>query len=469
MVNIQQPSACSQQNSVTSVLAPACSSKLPHQLVAASPWIARTELWSIRLENNVVLRRKRSKDSVVIVCSSGKSEAKPVASDNLTSAATAKEAVELGLALFSKGRVKEALSNFNAALDLNPEPEEAQAALYNKACCHAARGEGDQAAQALRTALREYGLKFSVILNDPDMAAFRAMRQFKELQDEARKGGEEIGDSFRRDLKLISEVQAPFRGVRKFFYVAFSLAAGIGTLFTVPRLILAIQGGEGAPGILETSQNLAINLGGVAAFVGLFVWDNKKEEEQIARISRDETLSRLPVQLQTDRIVELSQLRESTRPVIVAGSKEAVAKTMQRAARFRDDLLKRGVLVIPIVWGSGQEDPNAKKRGFGSSQKQSTSTVIPVGDEFEKKAEAVSAKAVIQAERRFKAEAVSPVEWERWIRDQQKSEGVTPGENVYVVLRLDGRVRKSGRGMPDWTDLVDELPTLDSVVSKLEK
>lgn len=81
----------------------------------------------------------------------------------------------------------------------------------------------------------------------------------------ARKGGEEVGGSFRRDLKLISEVQAPFRGVRKFFYVAFTAAAGISTFFTIPRLILAIQGGEGAPGKFETLQNLAINLVGICS------------------------------------------------------------------------------------------------------------------------------------------------------------------------------------------------------------
>lgn len=33
----------------------------------------------------------------------------------------------------------------------------------------------------------------------------------------------------------------------------------------------------------------------------------------------------------------------------------------------------------------------------------------------------------------------------RWIRDQQKSEGVAPGEDVYIILRLDGRVRRSGK------------------------
>ncbi|RRT40822.1 hypothetical protein B296_00038723, partial [Ensete ventricosum] len=34
----------------------------------------------------------------------------------------------------------------------------------------------------------------------------------------------------------------------------------------------------------------------------------------------------------------------------------------------------------------------------------------------------------------------------RWIRDQQKSEEVlVPGDDVFIILRLDGRVRKSGK------------------------
>lgn len=44
---------------------------------------------------------------------------------------------------------------------------------------------------------------------------------------QARLGGEDVGYGFRRDLKLISEVQAPFRGVRRFFYVAFTTVVGI--------------------------------------------------------------------------------------------------------------------------------------------------------------------------------------------------------------------------------------------------
>ena len=51
--------------------------------------------------------------------------------------------------------------------------------------------------------------------------------------------------------------------------------------------------------------------------VALFFWDNRKEEEQLAQILRDETLSRLPLRLSTNRIVELVQLRDTVRPVSI--------------------------------------------------------------------------------------------------------------------------------------------------------
>ncbi|XP_062143340.1 protein LOW PSII ACCUMULATION 1, chloroplastic isoform X2 [Alnus glutinosa] len=329
------------------------------------------------------------------------------------------------------------------------------------------RGEGKKAADCLRTALREYNLKFGTILNDPDLASFRALPEFKELQEEAKLGGEDIGYSFRRDLKLISEVQAPFRGVRRFFYVAFSAAAGISTFFTIPRLFGAIKGGDGAPDLWETAGNAAINVGGIIVLVALFFWDNKKEEEQLAQISRDETLSRLPLRLTTNRVVELVQLRDTVRPVILAGKKETVSLAMQKAERFRTDLLRRGVLLVPVIWGQGKE-PQIEKKGFGI-QPKAAAALPSIGEDFDKRAQSISAKSRLKAETRFKAEVVSPAEWERWIIDQQQSEGVTPGEDVYIILRLDGRVRRSGRGMPDWLEIVKELPPLEALLSKLER
>lgn len=44
--------------------------------------------------------------------------------------------------------------------------------------------------------------------------------------------------------------------------MALTAAAGISLFFTVPRLIHAINGGEGAPDIWETAGNVSINAGG---------------------------------------------------------------------------------------------------------------------------------------------------------------------------------------------------------------
>ncbi|KAH0738734.1 hypothetical protein KY290_037439 [Solanum tuberosum] len=405
----------------------------------------------------------------LVICSSSTSPPPPSSSSPQVSepTPTAKSCVNAGLDLFSKGRVKDALVLFDTALTLNPNPVEAQAAFYNKACCHAYRGEGKKAAECLRTALKEYNLKFGTILNDPDLASFRALPEFKELQEEARLGGEDIGYSFRRDLKLISEVQAPFRGVRRFFYVAFIAAAGISTFFTIPRLIRAIQGGDGAPDFGATAGNAAINVAGIVVFVALLFWDNKKEEEQLAQILRDETLSRLPLRLSTDRIVELVQLRDTVRPVILAGKKETVSLAMRNAEKFRTELLKRGVLLVPVIWGEGRET-KIEKKGFGLSQK-AVASLPSIGEDFDQRTQSIIAKSKLKSEIRFKAEVVSPAEWERWISDQQKSEGVIPGEDVYIILRLDGRVRRSGKGMPDWAQILKELPPMEAILSKLER
>ncbi|XP_010523178.1 PREDICTED: protein LOW PSII ACCUMULATION 1, chloroplastic, partial [Tarenaya hassleriana] len=428
------------------------------------PWLRR---------EITLLDSRQIKGSHLLVFASSSSSPPPPppsASSSTTSrsdALTAESCVNEGLDLFKRGRVKDALVQFETALSLDPNPVEAQAAFYNKACCHAYRGEGKKAAECLRVALRDYNLKFGTILNDPDLASFRALPEFKELQEEARLGGEDIGYGFRRDLKLISEVRAPFRGIRRFFYLAFTAAAGISTFFTIPRLIRAISGGDDAPDLLETAGNAAINIGGIVVLVALLFWDNKKEEEQIAQITRDETLSRLPLRLSTNRVVELVQLRDTVRPVILAGKKETVTLAMQKAERFRTELLRRGVLLVPVFWGESRT-PEAEKKGFGASQKAATS-LPSIGEDFDKRAQSIVAKSKLKAEIRFRAEVVSPGEWERWIRDQQDSEGVVPGEDVYIILRLDGRVRRSGKGMPDWAEILKELPPMDALLSKLER
>lgn len=389
---------------------------------------------------------------------------------------TAEEAVNLGLSLYKKKKVTEALAAFDGAMALGPSSEEAQAALFNKACCHATRGEGRAAQVALRDALGKHGLPFSTILSDPDLAPFRALPEFRALQEEARKGGADIGDSFRRDLKLISEVQAPFRGVRKFLYLGGTAAAAIGTLFTGPQLVRALAGGEGAPPLVQTAFNMVVNVGGAAALVALFRWDQRQEEAQMARVSRDETLSRLPLRLGAGgRVAELAQLRGSSRPIILAGRRESVEAALKAAERWRKELLDRGALLVPLVWRNAEPAAPAasrQRKGFGAAALPPTPAAGNIAgdlDDFEARAKEVAGRALTSLERRSKAEAVSPGEWELWVREQQEAQGLAPGEDVYIVLRLDGRIRASGRGMPNWAELTKDLPVLENILSKLER
>lgn len=45
---------------------------------------------------------------------------------------------------------------------------------------------------------------------------------------------------------------------------------------------------------------------------------------------------------------------------------------MQKADRFRTELLRRGVLLVPVVWGE-RKTPEIEKKGFGASSKAATS------------------------------------------------------------------------------------------------
>jgi hypothetical protein len=50
---------------------------------------------------------------------------------------------------------------------------------------------------------------------------------------------------------------------------------------------------------------------------------------------------------------------------------------MQRAERYRTELLKRGVLLIPVIFGASQK-AQSKPRGFGSSRSAASAPSVGV-------------------------------------------------------------------------------------------
>lgn len=53
---------------------------------------------------------------------------------------------------------------------------------------------------------------------------------------------------------------------------------------------------------------------------------------------------------------------------------------MRKAERFRTELLKRGVLLVPVIWGEGTA-PQMEKKGFGSTSK-TAATLPSIGVRF---------------------------------------------------------------------------------------
>ena len=63
---------------------------------------------------------------------------------------------------------------------------------------------------------------------------------------------------------------------------------------------------------------------------------------------------------------------------------------------------------------------------------------------------------------------LSPIlvdQWKAWMADQMTEAGVDYGRNVYIGLRMDGRVRASGKGLPPWKKFIAELTPKEGIWS----
>ena len=86
-------------------------------------------------------------------------------------------------------------------------------------------------------------------------------------------------------------------------------------------------------------------MGGIAF---LLRGDLKARDKQIARISREESLAGLRIELSSGKTLPLGRLRSFCRPVMFYGTAEQVQKALDAAAPFKDELLRRGVFLVPL-------------------------------------------------------------------------------------------------------------------------
>lgn len=134
-----------------------------------------------------------------------------------------------------------------------------------------------------------------------------------------------------------------------FFYLAFIASGALGGLVATTQLIAALANSSRAHEVPEILKGLAIDIGAVALFAFLYYRENTAKDAQLAKLSREESLSKLKIRVDQKRVLPASAFRGIARLVILAGPASFIAEAFESCKPFTESLLERGVLVVPFV------------------------------------------------------------------------------------------------------------------------
>ncbi|WRX09800.1 Protein LOW PSII ACCUMULATION 1-like - like 1 [Theobroma cacao] len=163
--------------------------------------------------------------------------------------------------------------------------------------------------------------------------------------------------------KIRSEVLSPFRSVRMFFYLAFIASGALGGLIAFTQLIAALTNPARSSEVPDLLTSLGIDIAAVSIFAFLYFRENTAKNAQIARLSREESLSNLKLRVDQNKIISVSSLRGIARLVICAGPASFILESFKSSEPFTEGLLQRGVLVIPFA-----TDGNSLSLDFDDSE-----------------------------------------------------------------------------------------------------
>lgn len=133
-----------------------------------------------------------------------------------------------------------------------------------------------------------------------------------------------------------------------FFYLAFIASGALGGFIATTQLIAALTNSSKTADIPEMLKGLGIDIGAVSLFAFLYYRENNAKNLQMARLSREESLSNLKLRVDQKRIIPVSSLRGIARLVICAGPASFILESFRLSEPFTESLLDRGVLVVPF-------------------------------------------------------------------------------------------------------------------------
>lgn len=134
-----------------------------------------------------------------------------------------------------------------------------------------------------------------------------------------------------------------------FFYLAFVASGSLGALIALSQLTGALANSSRAAEVPEILKGLAIDIGAVSIFAFLYYRENNAKNAQVARLSREESLSNLKLRVDEKRILPISAFRGIARLVIVAGPAPFIEESFKRSEPFSEGLIERGVFVVPFA------------------------------------------------------------------------------------------------------------------------
>lgn len=131
-----------------------------------------------------------------------------------------------------------------------------------------------------------------------------------------------------------------------FFYLAFIASGSLGGLIATSQLIGALANAARAADAPEILKGLGIDVAAVSLFSFLYYRENKANNAQVARLSREEGLSNLKLRLDEKKIISVNDLRGIARLVICAGPSSFIMESFKGSEPYTESLLERGVLVV---------------------------------------------------------------------------------------------------------------------------
>lgn len=134
-----------------------------------------------------------------------------------------------------------------------------------------------------------------------------------------------------------------------FFYLAFIASGALGGLIALTQLIATSANPSRAAEVSDMLTGLGIDVGAVSVFAFLYFRENNAKNVQLAKLSREESLSDLKVRIDPKRIISVGDFRGFARLVILAGPASFISECFRLSEPYTEGLVERGVLVVPFV------------------------------------------------------------------------------------------------------------------------